>query len=214
MSFVVRAVVGTTAISARCERLTRKQLKLVQRYEDLWSRAEQVCRWACSVDPTDWPMGVTLALSEAIVSRSILEDPSQIYIDEIERSNTDAEWVRNVLICVAFPQYTFEMLDQLSWEDWVRLTARADWKLLNFHGITEKDLSALLEPQRAAAAAKREQFDSQLKMMEAIAGGPAPTAADSLFARVDPSILAEMKEAESGLSLSLAQGRNGTANTS
>lgn len=195
MGFTASVVVDNRKISVRCDRLTRRQLRAIDRVDGVWQRSEQILRWACSGHCFDlYPAGVVLSIAQAIVNASLIDDPSVVYQSEIQKANEDPEWVRNILICTAFPQYRFSDLEDMTWEDWTKLSACADYKLLVFHGMSEQDLARLLEPQRAAAVDRDAQFEQNRKMMEMVAGTAAVDQGPNLFDYIDPDIVREMRD--------------------
>lgn len=198
MGFIATLAIGGGSLSFHCRRLTRGQLRSIDRLGSNWQRSEQVLRWSCpEVSFGEHPAGVTLALAAKVVELSQLENPEAVYVEECRRSAEDPEWVRNIMIVTAFPQYKFRDLEDLTWTEWIQLSARADWKLLNFHGMTEDQIRDLLQPEEAEKRRREEEFQKNVAAAKALFGeAPAATqATSSLFESLDPDVIAAMEAA-------------------
>lgn len=189
-TFTVR--IGTKAY--RCRALTRRELRQVGNRTDPLA-AEQILNWACSSSFDELLFGTATRLAEIIVEKSILESPVEVYQLEMERLEKDLEVVRSILICTAFPQYTFEMLDELGWDEWIRLSARANWKLVSLGIIPMEVLNQILnpKPKPETNAMSEEAYKRTMAQIEMVFGSAPQQQGPSLFDTLDDDLKSEIE---------------------
>lgn len=188
--------IGSSSYPAR--RLTRKELASARNKGD-WELVEFILDRACSLNAVDMPFGLAIALADQIYEASLGVDMIQVFQTELDRIVTTPEFTNNVLICTAFPQYKFADLDNMDWAEWTKLSARAHWKLLQFHGITAEELDGLLSVearQQNIQRSKDKQYETYLKFAESL-GGTSQEQDFSLFDTLDDRAKEEiMRRAE------------------
>lgn len=152
--------------------LTRRQLREVEGLPSLWARTKYVLARCCptlNLETVDF--GHCINLAQTIAEISLVPDPMLVINDEMKKQE-DPDWIYDQMIVTAFPAYTFEDLDNLSLESYLRMRVKAQWNMTQVRNVPPEQIMSWFQVREAKRVDVNAQFEKNKKAMEALVGAP------------------------------------------